>query len=368
MSQETGEGRGRIARFISKYSRPLTESAFSILIGVIIGSLLVMATGFSPLIFYRGLISGTFRSQRAFLDMLSYLTPLIMTGMSFAVAARANIFNIGAEGQMYLGALAANVVGYLTLPSVIHQVACLGAAFLAGAAWGFIAGVLKSKRGVNEVVSTIMLNWIAYYSVNYVATYKIYDPTSPWKTNSIQDTAILPFVAKGTSLSVSLLLAIAFAVVVFFVLWKTSLGYEIRAVGLASTAAEYGGIKPSRTIAKAMLIAGGCGGLAGGLEVLGRFWFLDNTLQVIRNRGFDGIAVSLVGRNHPIGIILSAVFFSMLDAGAGSVQIYTSGKGPGGLGVPLELGLAVTGIIIIAVAVPGLVHMIGDLIRKRRGS
>ena len=354
----------RIISLLRRYVRPLSESIVSVLIGVFIGSIIILLAGYSPLVFYEALFSGSFKHTRAFLDTLSYMIPLTMTALSFAVAARASVFNIGAEGQMYIGALIANIIGiYVRLPRLIHPLVAVIAAFLAGGFWGWLAGILKTKRKVNEVVSTIMLNWIAFYIVNYVSTYHLFDPAAPYKTAYVLESSRFPPLVKGTSLTADFILALIIAIVVFFLVWKTSLGYEIRAVGLNPTAAEYGGVNPERIASIAMFIAGGCGGLAGAFLVLGRFGFITTTLTNILNWGFDGIAVSLVGRNHPIGIIFSSFFFAILNSGALEVQVETS-KG-GQIGVPYELVLAVMGIIVIAISVPGLLDLIRA--RMRRG-
>ncbi len=355
-----------IESLFRKYVKPISESILSVLIGVIVGSIIILLAGYSPLVFYEALFSGSFKHVRAFLDTLSYMIPLTMTALSFAVAARASVFNIGAEGQMYMGALVANIVGtFLRLPRILHPLVAVIAAFLAGGFWGWLAGILKTKRKVNEVVSTIMLNWIAFYIVNYVSTYHIFDPKAPYKTAYVLESSRFPPLVQGTSFTADFIVAISVAIVVFFLVWKTSLGYEIRAVGLNPTAAEYGGVNPEKIASIAMFIAGGCGGLAGAFLVLGRFGFITTTLTNVLNWGFDGIAVSLVGRNHPLGIIISSFFFAILNSGALEVQVATS-KG-GQIGVPYELVLAVMGIIVISVSVPGLLDLIRARLRRRKG-
>lgn len=349
---------------LRQYAKPIAESVLSVLIGVGIGTLLVILAGYSPIVFFKALFGGALRSRNAFLDMLSYMVPLTLTAISFAVAARASVFNIGAEGQMYIGALVANAIGVMALPRGVHQLVAIVAAFLAGGFWGWIAGILKAKRQVNEVVSTIMLNWLAFYLVNYMATYHLYDPKAPYKTEYVRETARLPELIPRTSLTLDWVLTILIAFLIFFLVWKTSLGYEIRATGINPTAAEYGGVDPSRVISVSMFLAGGSGGLAGAFLVLGRFGFITTTLTNILNWGFDGIAVSLVGRNHPIGILFSALFFALLYNGALEVQVATATGGK--TGVPIELVLAVMGIIVIAVAVPGLWDMVQERLRIRR--
>ncbi len=347
---------------LRNHLRPVVESSLSLLAGFLAGGIIIWAAGFNPILFYEALIAGAFGDIYSTLNTLSYSTPLILTALSFAIAARASLFNIGAEGQMYFGVLAAVSIGaFIALPSVMHQLCIITLAILLGGLWGAVAGWLRVSRGVNEVVSTIMMNFLALYLVNYLATYVFYDPLQAYKTKSILPSAELPLMVPGTDLSLAFLLSIATAMALYILLWRTPLGYEIRAVGLNPSAARYGGIDVKRTMITSMFLSGATAALAGAFEVMGRFYYTDTGLSIVRNMGFDGIAVSLVGRNHPIGIILSSIFFAMLKTGIQAVQRSTSVGGR--TGVPLELGLVVQGIIIIFISIPEML----DLIRRLRG-
>ncbi len=353
----------KISANLENYLKPVMESAISLLAGFLAGGIIIWIAGFNPILFYEALIAGAFGDLYSTLNTLSYSTPLILTALSFAIAARASLFNIGAEGQMYFGVLAAVAIGaFIPLPPVLHQLSIMALAILLGGIWGAVAGWLRVSRGVNEVVSTIMMNFLALYLVNYLATYVFYDPLQAYKTKSILSSAELPIIVPGTDLSLAFPLSIITALIFYLLLWRTPLGYEIRAVGLNPSAAKYGGIDVRRTMVVSMFLSGAAAALAGAFEVMGRFYYTDTGLSIVKNMGFDGIAVSLVGRNHPIGIILSSIFFAMLKTGIQAVQRSTSVGGR--TGVPLELGLVVQGIIIIFVSIPEILRLIQGIRRR----
>jgi len=339
------------------YLQLLADSLISLLAGFLVGGIIIYFAGFSPFLFYEGMFIGAFGTTGSALNTLSYMTPLILTGLSFAIAARASLFNIGAEGQMYFGAFTAVLMGYyLKFPIFIHPFVVLLVSMLSGGFYGVIAGWLRVSRGVNEVISTIMLNWIAYYLINYFTTYYFYNPSRPYETPTIGNSAKIPPLFEGTTLSYTFFISILIAVLFYIILWRTIIGYSIRTVGINPSASEYGGINVKRTIIMAMFLSGGVAGLAGSLEVLGRFGNLDTGLNIVKNLGFDGIAVSLIGRNHPIGVIFSSLFFATLKSGIVNVQAITSVGGK--TGVPLELGITVQGIIVMFSAIPSIISMI----------
>jgi simple sugar transport system permease protein len=357
-------GKGRISLPTIPWNS-FAESAIAIVGGFVVGGIIVAIAGFSPALFYRGMIEGAFGSPRALLVTITYMTPIMLTGLSFAVAARANMFNIGSEGQLFWGVLAAAYIGaYVALPSVVHQVAIFVVAFALGGAAAALAGWLKVKRGVHEVVSTIMLNWISLYVLTYICIYFLFDPLRAYKTKDLLATAMIPFFDPSSSISYAVVIAIAACLACYFLLWRTSFGYSIRAVGLNPTSAEYGGIKVGRTMVMAMFISGGVAALAGSLEIMGRFGYVDTEASFVRNLGFDGIAVALVGRNHPLAIILSSFFFAMLKTGGQAVQIYTSAAGR--TGIPLEMSLALQGVIIVFASIPGIIAMTNKYLERRK--
>ncbi|NOJ79886.1 ABC transporter permease [Myxococcus xanthus] len=251
---------------------------------------------------------------------------LTLTGLSVAVAFKVGLFNIGAQGQMLLGALAAAVMGaQVSLPGVLHVPAALLGAALAGAAWAGIAGLLRIYRGVHEVISTIMLNWVA---LSLVDNWLVVGPLrgaaeggqSITGTAEIQATAVLPrLLGEGSRLNLGFPLALAAALAVWVWLTRTRSGFETRAVGLGAEAARAAGIPVARRMGLAMALAGAMAGLAGAVLVLGTEGRYPGTLGA--PYGFDGIAIALIGNNHPLGATVSALFFGVLRAGGTRMQL-----------------------------------------------
>lgn len=252
---------------------------------------------------------------------------LTLTGLSVAVAFRVGLFNIGAQGQLVVGAIAAAVIGaHVSLPAPLHVTAALLAAAVAGSAWALIATALKLWRGVHEVISTIMLNWVA---VSLVENWLVVGPlrATASGTNSLSGTTqILPsaelprIMADASRLNLGFFLAIALALLVALLMQRTRTGYEARAVGLAPKAAEAAGIPVSRRIFEAMAVSGALAGLAGGVLILGTELKYPATLA--SPYGFDGIAIALIGQSHPLGALASALVFGALRAGGTHMQLY----------------------------------------------
>ena len=348
-----------VLEWILRTVKPLGESLLAVSIGLVIAGVIMGVSGYDPLKAYSAMLVGAVGTPYAITMTLSFATPLMLTGLTFAICARTGIFNIGAEGQVYVGAIAAVAVATSLSPQLQTPLVPLLAAGLAGAAWGIPAAVLKVTRGVHEVISTIMLNWIAWWTVNYLAFNPFIDPNRPEKSLSIPEASRLPILIPRTELSTALLLSVALAVASYYVMWHTVLGYEMRASGYSIFAASYGGINPKRSIVMAFVLGGIMSGIAGAEQVMGRppSYAITSGLANLYGLGFDGIAVSLMGRNHPIGVILGAIFFGALMAGAKTMQIEA--------GVTLEMVKAVQGVIIMAIAVPGLLDMILRRVRRR---
>jgi len=330
---------------------PVMEPVLAGLVGLLVGALLMRIWGHNPWKAYQALFVGAFGNFYGLADSLAYGTPLILTALTFSICARAGMFNIGAEGQVYLGAMAAITVGYISLPAGWHLIVGLLFAMIAGAAWSLGPAILKITRGVHEVISTIMFNWISRFLCFYLIANVLVDPIRAEKTISIPKSARFPILVRGTDLSYAIFAAVAFALVIYFVLWHTVTGYEVRAAGLNPTAARYGGINAKRTMLLSFILGGMGAGLAGAAVVMGLppTYAEITGLGYTMGKGFDGMAVAMVGRNHPIGILFSAFFFGGLTAGGRAMQ---------GVGVPLEMVRVVEGIIVVAMAIPGLVRLL----------
>ena len=330
----------------------------------IVGGIVILMLGDNPIEAYRLLLSSSFGSLRDVGWMLHYATPLIFTGLAVAVALRCGLLNIGAEGQLYVAAFAAAWVGikfggtivtvgtdhqnwsWASLPAILLVPMCIAAAIIAGAVWGGIPGVLKAKFGSHEVINTIMLNFIGIALVSYFTQYYYKIPGDPiLQTAPIGENATIPQLSSfipglpaDVPLNVAFLLAILACIAVYIFLWKTKWGYELRAVGQNPSAAEYGGISPKKQIILAMTISGALAGMVGIGEVLGTRHNFYNGFSA--EWGFLGIAVALLGRNHPLGVFVAAIFFGVLLRGEIFVDAFTSK-------VTKDLGWVLQAIIIL---------------------
>ncbi|MCO6040979.1 ABC transporter permease [Thermococcus alcaliphilus] len=339
---------------IKGFAKPLVESLIAIVIGIVVGGIILAFSGYSPVKAYVALFDGAVGSKYGWAMTLSAATPIILTALTFGIGARTGLFNIGGEGTVYFGAIAAilltNLWGNILM-------GLLGG-IIAGIAWMAIPAFLKVLRGVNEVVSTIMLNWMAYFIALYIVLQKIPNPEDPNKTIAVPASARFPIIMKGSELSWAFAISVIAALITYYILWHTELGYELRVSGYNERAARYGGINPKKAVIWSFLLGGIMSGLAGATEVMGRppSYAISQGMANIYGYGFDGIGVSLVGRNHPLGIIFSGIFFGMLKAGATAMQIEA--------GVPLEMVRMVQGVIVVAVAVPGLLDLLKRVVRK----
>ena len=311
--------------------RELVFPAIAVLAAFLVGGVFILAIGENPLQTYRLLIGSALWWPDGIGYTLFLATPLIFTGLAVAVAFRAGLLNIGAEGQLYVAAFATAWVGivFANLPGVVLVPMCCAAAVLAGGLWGAIPGVLKARFGSHEVINTIMLNFVAVALVSYFTQYHYRTPGDPiMETAPIGASAHIPRMARlipgfpeRIPLNVSFLLALLCCALVYFFLWHTKWGYELRATGSNPSAAEYGGIAIRKQIVIAMTISGALAGMVGINEVLGyRYRYYDGFSD---SYGFTGIAVALLGRNHPVGVIFAALLFAILTRGGVPVDAFT---------------------------------------------
>ncbi|MBX3279142.1 MAG: ABC transporter permease [Acidobacteria bacterium] len=337
----------------------------------LIGAVVVLAIGDNPIEVYRILLTSAFSFHDALGNFtfdnwgytLFYATPLIFTGLAVALAFKCGLLNIGAEGQLYVGAFAAAWVGitFTWLPGIMLIPVAMIAAMAAGAGWGAIPGYLKAKFGSHEVINTIMLNFIAVGILSYLTQrhYKVAgDPIM--QTVEIAEhgqiarlhSFLSPFgidFPQRIPLNFAFILALLACVAFYFFLWRTKWGYEIRAVGSSQSAAEYGGINVRNQIILAMAISGAIAGMVGINEVLGYRYRYYHDFSA--NYGFTGIAVALLGRNHPVGIVLAAILFGALIRGGLFVDIFTDH-------VSKDLVQVLQAVIILFVAMEALFRQI----------
>jgi simple sugar transport system permease protein len=284
-----------------------------------------------------------------FTESLVTATPYIFAGLAVAIGFRCGLFNIGAEGQFFMGALGAAYVGYSLegLPWFIHlPLAILGGA-LAGAIWGAIPGYLKAKFGAHEVVNTIMMNWIAFRLSDWLLTGPMMASGFRPVTPSIQHSAELPrFFPDPLRFNWGFVLALVVAYLVYWFLFKTTLGFEIRAVGANPDAAKYSGMNVVRNFVTVMVLSGGLAGLAGSAQVLGVDHWVGQGFSA--GYGFDAIALALLGKSHPLGVVLAAILFGILRSGATRMQSLA--------GIPIDIISIIQGLVIIFVAAPIIIR------------
>lgn len=324
-------------RLLDKVYFPVMSIGASFLIAGVVFALL----GFDPVAAFGGLLSGSVGSLNAWGETLNKATPVILTGLSYAVAQRCGVVNLGAEGQVYIGALCAVLVGTeLDLPMPIHILATLLAAFVGGALFGLLPALMKTRFGASELITTIMFNYVALYFVHYMIAGPIKDLESTSNfAQSKQIVAQLPRLIPGTRLHAGLLVAIAALVFYQFFLFHTTRGYEMRIIGLNRSAGECAGMNPKTNTLMSMLLAGGFAGLGGACELMGvQLRIMENAFNGF---GFDGVAVALLGGNASGGIALSGLLFGALKSGAAKMQMRS--------GVPTATIYMLQGLIILFV-------------------
>ena len=320
----------------------------AIIAGLLIGAVFLMIAGISPAVAYGKLFSSIFSKPKYLVWTLVYASPLIFTGLSVAFSFRTGVFNIGAEGQFVIGGLVAYVLGIvLKLPAGLHAIVCLVAAAAAGCIWSLIVGVLKVKRGIHEVLSFIMFNWIAFYLSNYVVNLPGIHRDSSEATQDVAASArlLMPEGLRSTldcsNAHWGIVLAVIAAVIIWVIIEKTTLGYKLKAVGFNSNGAEYGGIDANKSILTALGISGLLSGLGGAVQVLGMAGRLSQFAGQ-EGFGFEGITVALIGSSNPIGCIFSGLFYGAMKYGGSKLSIVKA---------PSEVVDIIMGCIVLLIAI-----------------
>ncbi|MBN1302837.1 MAG: ABC transporter permease [Anaerolineales bacterium] len=310
----------RILAWLAGLWQSLGVPLLAVLLALLIGAIILQISGASPVDAYSALFKGAFGSSKNLGRTLEKATPLIFSGLAVAFAFKAGLFNIGAQGQLLFGALASAFIGFAVkgLPPYIHIPLALFGGAAAGALYAAIPGALKTYTGAHEVITTIMLNYIAINITDYFADGPLKD-TSPGnivaRTPAILDSAKIPSIQ---SIPIGFVLAILIAVGVWWLLWRTTIGFEIRTVGLNPSAARYAGMRVAFTVILTMVLSGFLAGMGGAIEtqgVVGRYQPGFNT-----GLGFDGITIALLGKTHPLGVIPAALLVGAMKAGASQMQ------------------------------------------------
>ncbi len=333
----------------------------AVLLGLLAGALLMAAIGSNPFTGFWYLFRGGLMNIERIGNTLATATNLMLVGLSVAFAFRTGLFNIGASGQMLAGGLCATLVAHnIFLPRPLYLAVLILSAFLGGAVWGIIPGFLKAKFNVHEVVATIMMNWIAYWSVYYFVPAYLKGPSLETESASIamEQTLRAPWLTsifKGSYMNLGFFVAIVSVIIIKFILDKTTLGFELKAVGSNRDCAEYAGIKVNKNVILSMMIAGGLAGLAGLTFYTG--YSRNMQIGVLPSQGFDGIAVALLGASNPLGVFFSSLFFGILQSGKGFMNAMTS--------VPPEIADTIIAVIIYFTATSVLFKRIwGALFKK----
>ncbi|MCC6095331.1 MAG: ABC transporter permease [Eubacterium sp.] len=302
------------------------RTLLGIALGLLASAILIMISGVNPLAAYASLLNGAFGSPQAFSNVLVRASPLLLGGIAVSIGVKTGVWNTGIEGYMYIGAIGATLVGVhnLGLPPVLHILLCVLAAVILAGLWGAIPGYLRAYKGVNEVTSTIMLNYVAIYLTNWLVSDvtgladkgAFYPMSLP-----LADSACLPILMKGTSLHPGPFLGIAVCLVFFFVINYTAFGYRTRMIGSNPFAAKYAGANSRRQIMTMIVLGAMIGGLSGAIETMGLKYRL--YMDFVTGVGYESVAVALLAGGNPISVILAAFFFAALKAGGATMSIET---------------------------------------------
>ena len=335
----------------------------SVAAGFVVAGVAVAATGADPLAAFTALFQGAITNRNAFPETLVSTVPYVFLGLGVALGFRAGLFNIGAEGQFYIGALTGVFIAYSVhgLPAIIEVPFALLAGMAGGFAWAAIAGFLKARFGAHEVITTIMLNYVAFLVANYLVDtpgLMLAPNVSTPRTPDVDVNAVLPIIFAGSRLHFGFIVALIAVPLVWFLIQRTTTGFELRAVGFNPGAAQAAGISVGRTMVLAMGLSGALAGAAGIVQVLGVQHHMTDT--VAAGYGFDAIAIALLARSNPWGVLPAALLFGALRSGASFMQLQTD--------VSADLISIVQASVIIFVAAPAIVRWILRLRPEAAGS
>jgi simple sugar transport system permease protein len=344
--------------FFANWVDSLLVPLLAVVTAVVVGGLVILAVGGNPFAAYIGLFQGAFGTPKAISETAVWATPYIFAGLAVALAFKGGLFNIGAEGQLALGAVIASLVGYalpdwlgFDLPAIIHVPLAIGLGALGGALWASIPGALKAYTGGHEVINTIMMNYIALNMTSYLLNGPMKDPNPQnviARTPEIAVTARIPPLFDGFRVHWGFVLALLAAWLVWFLLWKTTLGFEIRTVGANPDAAKYAGINVKRTIILTMAFSGFLAGMAGTIEVTGLNYRHELGFSI--GYGFDAIAIALLGKTHPLGVVLASILFGAMRNGATRMQFLTQ--------IPVDVISVIQALILLFVAADAIIRYV----------
>ncbi|HUE98245.1 MAG TPA: ABC transporter permease [Anaerolineales bacterium] len=357
MQAETRSG-SSLKDFLRSALDALLIPFLAILTAIILGAIIIAWVKGNPFLAYYGLIQGSFGSARALSETAVWATPYIFAGLAVALAFKGGLFNIGAEGQLAVGAVLSALIGYalpewlgFNIPSIIHLPLAVIVGAVGGAFWASIVGFLKAYTGGHEVINTIMMNYIALNTTSFLlnGVMKDRDPNNVIaRTPLIADSARIPEIFEGLRIHWGFVFALLVAYLVWWMLNKTTLGFEIRTVGANPDAAKYAGVNVKRTIILTMALSGMLAGLAGSIEVTGLNYRHELGFSI--GYGFDAIAIALLGKSHPLGVVLASILFAAMRNGATRMQFLTQ--------MPVDLISMLQALILLFVAADAIVRYI----------
>lgn len=311
--------------FIGNIVQSSGRTILGIFLGMIAGGLLIAFSGVNPIAAYAAMFRGAFNSIQSFSNVLVRLSPLLLGGIGVALGIKSGVWNTGIEGYMYLGAIGATLVAVpeLGLPPVVHILLCFVVGMLFAGLWGAVPGYLRAYKGVNEVTCTIMMSYVAIYLTNWIVSASPLAQEGAYYPMSLPfaKTSLLPNLMRGTSLHAGPFLGLVICIIFYFILKYTPFGFKTRMLGSNPFAAQYAGINSKRQIVMTMVIGAMLGGLGGAIEVIG----LRHRLYMgfVTGVGYESVAVALVAGGNPIGVMVSALFFSILKVGGATMSIET---------------------------------------------
>jgi simple sugar transport system permease protein len=337
----------------------LLSPILAVVLGFLMGSAIILATGDSPLMVYREMMNAAFGSQLAIANTLQWATPILLTGLSAVMAFRSGAFSIGMQGQFLFGGLVAGWLGaWITLPDLLHQIVICVLAMIAGALWALLPGVLKVKWEINEIITTIVMNFIAVLIFGYLIGGPLRDTTEIRTTFTpvINEGVKLPPIVAGSRLSIGFIIAFGMIFLVQIYMWRTTLGYEQRMTQSGFQFARAIGINVSSAMMRGFLLSGAISGLAGAIEVLGVNYRLmagfGSTLA------FDGVMVAILGQAMPLGVFITSILFAGLRQGALALAWTTN--------TPRQLGGSIIAMIVLFMAIRGVILHAVDRYQARR--
>ncbi|MGB9590887.1 MAG: ABC transporter permease [Candidatus Kryptoniota bacterium] len=346
---------------ISVFWSSVIVPLLAVVTALLVSSIAILLSGGKPIQAYSALLAGSFGSTTSIVETIIKATPLLISGLGVAIAFRAGLFNIGVEGQMFVGSIAAVIIGTkLHFPFLVHMPLTLFAGAIAGGLWAAIPGYLKAKAGASEVITTIMTNYIALRIITWSigATGPLRKVTSVVpETDSLLTTARLPVLIANTRLHFGFLIALVLAVFVYLFLFYTPLGIEIRTVGLNPWAANYVGIHVNRTIVLTMSISGAFAGIAGAIQVMGLPPY-NFTTGFNVGYGFDSLAVAVLGNIHPFGVVFASFLFGAMNAGSRLMQLRAK--------VSSDMISIIQSLILLFVAAPQIVRGLYHIKTKQK--